>query len=153
MAARGPLRRVLPGLAGLLLAAGAARPEETARYTIEAGAIAAPLAGAIGDAGRGRKIVTDRRKGLCLLCHSGPFPEERFQGTIAPSLAGAGSRLTEGQLRLRIVDSARINPSSLMPAFHRTEGLSRVGQAWAGKPVLTAGEVEDVVTFLGTLRE
>src|SRR5262249_19207281 len=55
-----------------------------------------------GDAARGRAIVANRSVGLCLLCHSGPLPEERFQGTLAPSLAGAGTRWTEGQLRLRI---------------------------------------------------
>lgn len=127
--------------------------QDAAPYVVEAGAIAAPLGGTIGEAARGRRIVTDRRRGLCLLCHSGPFPEERFQGTLAPSLAGAGARLTEGQLRLRIVDSTRLTPGSLMPAFHRTTGLSRVGQTWQGKPILSAGEIEDVVAFLKTLRD
>ena len=42
------------------------------------------LTGSKGDPARGRAIVADRRVGLCLLCHSGPFPEERFQGTLAP---------------------------------------------------------------------
>jgi L-cysteine S-thiosulfotransferase len=146
--------RVVTGIAGLLLASPLpATAQDVATYIVEGGAIAAPLNGLTGEASRGRRIVTDRRKGLCLLCHSGPFPEERFQGTLAPSLAGAGSRLTEGQLRLRIVDSARLTPGSLMPAFHRVTGLARVGPAWQGKPILRAGEVEDVVAFLKTLRE
>ena len=115
--------------------------------------IAASLTGASGDATRGRAIVVNRQVGLCLLCHSGPFPEERLQGNLAPSLAGAGARWSEGQLRLRIVDSKRLNAQSLMPAYHRSEALVRVGSAWQGRPLLTAAQVEDVVAFLVTLRE
>ncbi len=116
-------------------------------------AIAVSLTGTTGDAQRGRAIVANRNVGLCLLCHSGPFPEERFQGNLAPPLNGAGSRLSEGQLRLRMVDSGRINPASIMPAYFRTEGLTRVAPAFAGKTVLSAEQVEDVVAYLQTLRK
>jgi L-cysteine S-thiosulfotransferase len=115
-------------------------------------ALPTSLTGAKGDPARGRAIVANRQVGLCLLCHSGPFPEERFQGNLAPDLAGAGSRWSEGQLRLRIVDPARINPATIMPAYHRTEGLVRVAPAYRGKPVLTPEQIEDVVAFLTTLR-
>jgi sulfur-oxidizing protein SoxX len=111
------------------------------------------LTGAPGDPTRGRAIVVNRQVGLCLLCHSGPFPDERFQGNLAPDLKGVGARLSEGQLRLRIVDSSRINPATIMPAYHRTEGLARVAPAWRGKPILTAEQIEDVVAFLTTLRD
>ncbi|PYN18252.1 MAG: sulfur oxidation c-type cytochrome SoxX [Candidatus Rokuibacteriota bacterium] len=111
------------------------------------------LTGAKGDPARGRAIVTNRQLGLCLLCHSGPFPEERFQGDLAPDLAGAGKRWSEGQLRLRIVDSSRITPTSIMPAYHRTDGLVRVAPAWRDKPVLNAEQIEDVVAFLTTLKD
>jgi len=116
-------------------------------------AIPQSLTGAKGDPARGRAIVANRQVGLCLLCHSGPFPDERFQGNLAPDLRGAGSRWSEGQLRLRIVDSRRINPASIMPAYHRTEGLVRVAPTWRGKPVLTAEQIEDVVAFLMTLKD
>jgi sulfur-oxidizing protein SoxX len=116
-------------------------------------AIRESLTGAKGDPARGKAIVANRQVGLCLLCHSGPFPEERFQGNLAPDLRGAGNRLTEGQLRLRIVDSSRVNPTTIMPAYHRTEGLTRVAPAFRGKPVLTAEQIEDVVAFLMTLKE
>jgi len=116
-------------------------------------AIPESLTGAKGDPVRGRAIVASRQVGLCLLCHSGPFPEERFQGNLAPDLRGAGTRWSEGQLRLRIVDSSRLNPTTIMPAYHRIEGLVRVGPAWRGKPVLTAEQIEDVVAFLTTLKD
>lgn len=120
--------------------------------TADGGRIEAPLTAQPGDAARGRAIVVNRQQGLCLLCHSGPFPEERFQGNVAGSLAGAGTRWSAAELRARIVDARRINPASPMPAFHRTEGLTRVGPAWRGRPVLDAQQVEDVVAFLQTLR-
>ena len=115
-------------------------------------AIERPLTDTPGDASRGRAIVVNRQLGLCLLCHTGPFPEERFQGNLAPDLAGVGARWSEGQLRLRLVDSRRLNPQTIMPAYHRTDDLARVGTAWQGKPVLAAQQVEDVVAFLRTLR-
>jgi L-cysteine S-thiosulfotransferase len=121
--------------------------------TIVGDAIPASLTGAKGDAARGRAIVTNRLVGLCLLCHSGPFPEERLQGTMAPDLKGVGSRWSEGQLRLRIVDAGRLNPHTIMPPYYRTDGLTRVAPSFRGKPVLTAEQIEDVVAFLATLRE
>jgi sulfur-oxidizing protein SoxX len=75
-----------------------------------------------------------------------------MQGTIGPDLAGVADRLSEGQIRLRIVDPARLDPDTVMPSYYVVEGRSRVGSAWRGRPVLTAEEVEDVVAFLMTLR-
>ena len=110
------------------------------------------LTGQPGDAARGRAIVANRGVGLCLLCHSGPIAEERFQGDLAPSLAGAGSRWSEGQLRLRIVDGSRLNTDTIMPAYYRTQGLRRVARSFEGKTILTAAQVEDVVAYLVTLK-
>ena len=112
----------------------------------------ASLTGAKGDPQRGEAIVANRQVGLCLLCHSGPFPEERFQGNLAPDLRGAGSRLTEGEIRLRLVDPARANPRTIMPAYYKTDGLTRVSPSYRGKPVLSAGQIEDVVAYLVTLK-
>jgi sulfur-oxidizing protein SoxX len=140
-------------LALLASSAAAQAPGPLRPYTVVGNEITEPLTGARGDVARGRTIVANRQVGLCLLCHSGPFPEEKFQGTLAPDLKGAGSRWTEGQLRLRIVDSSRLYPDTMMPSYYRVEGLSRVAPAFAGKPVLTAEQIEDVVAYLVTLRE
>jgi L-cysteine S-thiosulfotransferase len=131
-----------------------ARSEEQLRpYTVVGDAIPHSLTGAKGDVERGRSIVVNRQVGLCLLCHSGPFPEEKFQGTLAPDLKGSGARWSEGQLRLRIVDASRLNPNTIMPPYYRVDGLTRVAPAFQGKPVLSAEQIEDVVAYLATLRE
>lgn len=111
-----------------------------------------PLTATPGDAARGRAIVVDRQQGLCLLCHGGPFAEVREQGNLAGSLQGVGARWTAAQLRLRVADARRLDPAGLMPSLHRVEGLTRVGAAWQGRPVLDAQQVEDVVAFLQTLK-
>ena len=115
--------------------------------------LAAPLTLIPGDAARGRAIVANRQVGLCLLCHTGPIPEERFQGNLAPNLAGAGDRFNAVQLRLRMVDSRRINSATIMPAYYSTEGLHRVPTALQDKTILSAQQIEDVVAYLQTLRE
>jgi L-cysteine S-thiosulfotransferase len=138
----------------LVLAVSAPSPalQPLRPYTVVGDAIPNSLTGTPGDPARGRAIVADRRVGLCLLCHTGRIPEERFQGDLAPDLGGAGARWSPGQLRLRIVDSRHLNPDTIMPSYYRTDGLNRVGRTWAGKPVLTAEQVEDVVAYLATLR-
>ncbi len=102
-----------------------------------------------GDASNGRTIVMNRQLSACLLCHAGPFPDPHLQGNLAPSLAGVGARLTLEELRSRLV---KPGPDSIMPSYSATTGLNRVGSAWAGKPVLTPSQIDDVVAFLATLR-
>lgn len=133
--------------------AGNARAAAGAPFRVVGDAIVDPLSNAPPDAGRGRAIVASRQTGLCLLCHTAPIPEERFQGNIAPDLKGVGSRWSAGQLRLRVADPRRLNPASVMPAYLRGDGLTRVGAAWQGKPVLSATQIEDVVAYLQTLRD
>ncbi len=105
-----------------------------------------------GSPERGRAIVANRQVGLCLLCHSGPFPEERFQGNLAPDLRGVGARLSGDQLRQRLVEPARFNPKTIMPSYAGTEGLTRVAPPLRGKALLTAEQIEDVVAYLVTLK-
>jgi L-cysteine S-thiosulfotransferase len=131
---------------------GAAVAQALRPYVVEGDAISESLTGAPGDAARGRVLVVTRTS-TCILCHSGPFPEEKFQGDLAPSLAGAGSRWSEGQLRLRLVDASRLNAATIMPSYYRVDGLHRVGAAWRGKPILSAEQIEDMVAYLVSLRE
>ena len=114
-------------------------------------AIPASLTGAKGDPVRGRALVANRQVGLCLLCHSGPFPEERFQGNLAPDLRSA-ARLSEGEIRARIVDPRRSNPESIMPAYFDTSGRTRVAPSFRGKTILSAEQIEDIVAYLVTLK-
>jgi L-cysteine S-thiosulfotransferase len=122
-------------------------------YAIIGDAIPQSLTGSPGDPARGRTIVAARSIGLCLMCHSGPLPEVRLQGNMAPDLRGAGARFTEGQLRLRIVDAAKINPATIMPPYYRVDGLVQVARNFRGKPILSAEQIEDVVAYLLTLRD
>ena len=141
-------------MCGAIACATAAPAEETLRpATIVGDTIPASLTGAKGDPARGRAIVLNRNVGLCLLCHSGPFPEERFQGNMAPDLKGAGARWSDGELRLRLVDARKLNPHTIMPPYYVVDGMTRVSPSFRGKPILTAEQIEDVVAFLATLRE
>jgi sulfur-oxidizing protein SoxX len=140
-------------LASFALALLIAAPAQAQDYKIVGDSIPQSLTGQPGDAARGRAIVANRQQGLCLLCHSGPIAEERFQGNLSPSLAGAGSRWSPGQLRLRIVDAQRLNPDTIMPPYYRTAGLQRVARSFSGKTLLNAEQVEDVVAYLVTLKD
>ncbi len=126
--------------------------QQVATFVVTGDAILEPLGGLKGDASRGRTVAFDPERGNCTICHPVTGGDPRGQGTVGPPLAGVGARLTEGQLRLRMVDSTRINPETIMPAYHRVEGLHRVGAAWRGKPVLGAQEIEDIVAYLATLK-
>ncbi|MCK1735830.1 sulfur oxidation c-type cytochrome SoxX [Bradyrhizobium sp. 138] len=139
-------------IAASLAFAGVARADDLAPYTIVGDGIPTSLTGSPGDAARGHALVLARTT-TCILCHSGPFPETRFQGDLAPDLAGAGNRWTVSQLRLRLVDASQFNPETIMPSYYRNDGLVRVGRSFAGKPILSAAEIEDIVAYLATLRD
>jgi len=130
----------------------AANADALRAYTIVGDGIPDSLTGRPGDAAHGRALVLDRTS-TCILCHSGPFPETRFQGDLAPNLAGAGSRWTTSQLRLRLVDASQLDPTTIMPSYYRVDGLVRVGQNWRDRPILSAEQIEDIVAYLTTLRD
>jgi sulfur-oxidizing protein SoxX len=141
-------------VAVLAMATSAASAQEELRtYVVAGDSIPDSLTGEPGDAARGRAIVADRNVGLCLLCHSGPLPEVPLQGNLAPNLAGAGTRWSAGQLRLRLVNPTRLAPDTIMPSYYRLDHLQRVAKSLDGKTILTAGQIEDVVAYLVTLKE
>jgi L-cysteine S-thiosulfotransferase len=134
-----------------LLSACATATDGMVRYQVEGDSISEPLTLTPGDAVRGRLVMVSR-DGNCLLCHSIPETGERFMGNVAPPLSRVASRLTEGQLRLRVVDPTRVNRDVAMPAYYRIVEPDGVAEPYRGKPILTAQQVEDVVAYLLTLR-
>lgn len=120
--------------------------------TVDRVVIVDSLSGMAGDPLRGRAIVLSRQSGLCILCHSGPFPEERFQGNLAPDLATSVARLSESQLRARLVDARRFNPDTIMPPYFTKDHGTRVAPQFAEKTLLSAQEIEDVLAFLMSLK-
>lgn len=127
-------------------------PKNPAAFTITGDRIESSLTGKPGSAEAGRAIVSNRQVGLCVLCHAGPFGDGRLQGSIGPNLTGVGSRLAEGQIRLRVADARHLNPDSVMPSYANTKGLNRVAPAFQGRPILSDTQIEDVVAYLATLR-
>ncbi|TWI28298.1 sulfur oxidation c-type cytochrome SoxX [Mesorhizobium tianshanense] len=141
-------------LTGLLRAATPGAGEEARSYAVTGDTIMEPLAGGKGDPARGAALISDRQRSLCTLCHSGPFPDAHLHGTLAPDLTGVGARLSEGQIRLRVVDMKRLAPNTIMPAYYRIadEEGRRVATVWRGKPILTGADIEDIVAYLTTLK-
>lgn len=154
---RGPALAACIGVVAAVFAAATAGardlPGGLAVFRVVADAIPEPLDGLMGDRVRGKRVVIDREVGNCLICHAIPDPSEAFQGELGPPLSGVGSRLSEGQIRLRIVDQSRLNPETIMPPYHRIAGLTNVAAQYRGRPALSAQEVEDVVVYLASLRD
>ena len=123
-----------------------------ASHRVVGDAVPAALTSAPGDPERGRAVVADHDTARCILCHEVPGLNVRFMGNVGPSLAGVGARLSAGQLRLRLVDPQRANPSAAMPSYYRVEGLRQVAPTYRGKPILSAQQIEDAVTYLESLK-
>ena len=138
--------------AGCVTATSAATVPQALPFRVVDDGIPVALTTQPGDAARGREIAANRQVGLCVLCHQLPMAADRFQGDIATSLAGAGARWTAPQLRLRIVDSRRVNADSVMPAYFKVDALHRVGATWRDQPILNAQQIEDVVAWLVSLK-
>ena len=105
-----------------------------------------------GDAARGREVAFNTKQGNCLACHKMPIPEQQFHGDVGPDISEVGSALSEGELRLRIVNAKVLNPDTIMPAFYRNDSFQRVMKKFQGKTILSAQQVEDVVAYLLTLK-
>ncbi|GAB6053763.1 sulfur oxidation c-type cytochrome SoxX [Magnetospira thiophila] len=130
-----------------------AKADELVEFFVVGEGIPEYLSGVAGDPVKGKATAIGRKKGNCLACHRMPVPEEEAHGEIGPDLAGVGSRMTEAAMRLRLVDPKIVNPSTMMPAFYRVDGLHRVAKKFQGKPMLNAQDVEDVVAYLKTLKD
>jgi sulfur-oxidizing protein SoxX len=119
----------------------------------EASGVTRSLTGALGDPQRGRATMINPDKGNCIACHRiAALSAEPAHGDLGPTLNNIASRYTEAQLRQLVINAQSLYPNTIMPAYHIADGLERVASAYAGKPILSADEVEDVVAFLKTLR-
>ena len=149
-------KKILAALAAAGLMAGAAWAETVTpdAVTFEEGAVSASLTGKAGDPVAGRQWFTNRKLGNCLACHQNPdIPEQSFHGETGPSLEGVADRYDEAHLRGLVVNSKMTFEDTMMPSFYRVEGLFRPTKKFAGKTILTAQQVEDVVAYLKTLKE
>lgn len=109
------------------------------------------LTGVNGDPEKGRALSINRKKGNCLACHQMPIPEQSFHGNIGPELHGVGDSYSKGELRLRIVNPKVLNSDTIMPAFYKNTGFNRIHKKFAGKSILSAQEVEDVLAYVSML--
>lgn len=132
-----------------LLALPAAAEEALVDYVVENGAsIPAPLVAHGGGPADGRAVFD--RAG-CAACHRAPEGErETAEG---PDLAGVGARLTEGEIRLTIVDPAILSPETEMPAYYAVGRPGEIPDDLVGRTRLSAEEVELLVSWLVTLRD
>ena len=138
---------------GLALSTNAiAGQKKLVKYVINDNAISKSLTGKPGNAASGRKLAINRKKGNCLACHKMPIYEQQFHGNVGPRLHGVGSRLTEGQIRLQIVNSKVLNEGTIMPAFYVNTGFKRVLKKFKGKSMLSAAEIEDLVAYTVSLK-
>lgn len=122
-------------------------------YIVSNEAIAAPLGGLTGDPYSGRALVRNRNKGNCLSCHQLPIPEDDFHGDIGPSLYTVALKYNAAQLRIRLIDMKLINPFTIMPGYYKSpEKINRIAPQYAGSTILSAQEVEDIISYLLTLK-
>lgn len=112
------------------------------------------LTGQSGDADTGRKVFANRKLGNCLACHTNSdLSEESFHGEVGPPMDGVADRWTEPELRAIVTNSKKIFEGSIMPAFYIDAGYERPLEKFAGKSILSAEQVEDVIAYLLTLKE
>jgi sulfur-oxidizing protein SoxX len=144
-------RLILSAIVGVAVFSSLLASSRAHDYIVVDDTIPVSLTGVPGDPIKGKKLSVNRKKGNCLACHSMPIPEQQFHGEVGPNLSGVGSRMTEAELRLRLVNSKALNPDTIMPAFHKV-ALNRVLKKFKGKTILGAQEIEDIIAYISTLK-
>lgn len=159
------MKRALLTVASLFAGGGLAIAAEVAPLDVkyEDGAIATSLSGVAGNAAEGRKIIGTRALGNCVSCHAITEMAEDvpFHGEVGPVLDGVADRWNEAELRGIVANAKMTYDGTVMPAFYKTTGYTRPGDAFTGKaaktdpmpPLLSAQQIEDVVAYLMTLKE
>lgn len=141
----------------LALFTGMAVTAETAPDAVsftEDGAVEMALTDVAGDPAMGRKTFVNRKLGNCLACHvNDDTNEQSFHGEVGPELNGVADRWSAAELRGILVNSKMTFEDSIMPSFYRANNGARTLEKFAGKSILTAQQVEDVLAYLLTLKE
>ena len=79
---------------------------------------------------------------------------EPYHGDVGPSLDGVADRYSEAELRAIVVNAkAVLGEDTIMPAFYTVIEGKRVRKKFKGKTILTAEQVEGIVTYLMSLKE
>ncbi len=156
------MKRTTITLFALLAGLGMANAETVAPadVTYEDGAIAQSLTGVAGNPMEGAKVISTKSLGNCVACHEiTDLADVPFHGEVGPLLDGAGDRWSEAELRGIVANAKMMFEGSMMPSFYKTDGFTRLGNAYTGKahegevePLLTAQQIEDVVAYLMTLQ-
>ncbi|MBN9672569.1 sulfur oxidation c-type cytochrome SoxX [Roseibium aggregatum] len=156
---KGATRKGLPALlagaavmAASVASAGTVAPDSVPIVDME---LPQSLTGVAGDPVAGRETFADRKKGNCLACHANAdLNDQLFHGEVGPVLDGAADRWEEAQLRAIIVNSKDVfGEQTIMPGFYTMKVGINVAEDHAGKTILSAQEVEDIVAYLMTLKE
>lgn len=160
------MKRVILSTACLVAGVGLASASEVAPENVkydEYGAISESLTGVPGDAANGRVVMGTKSLGNCVSCHaiSEMAEDVPFHGEVGPILDGVADRWTEAELRGIVTNAKMTYDGTVMPAFFKTTGYIRPGDAYTGKaaktdplpPLLTGQQIEDVVAYLMTLKE
>lgn len=113
---------------------------------VDAASIPAPLVAWDGPAEAGAAVFAASG---CADCHRAPGHEEAPR--IGPDLAGIGNRLTQGEIRLMIVEPSISNPETEMPAYYSIGVVGEVEDDLVGRTRLGAAEVEQLVLWLSNL--
>lgn len=157
------IRATLALFAGCALAGAAMAETVPADVKVgENGEVAVSLTGAAGNPAEGRKVFSSRAQGNCVACHavSEMAHDVQFHGDVGPSLDGVADRWDEAGLRGIVTNAKNVFEGTVMPAFYKTTGFVRPGDAFTANPaaeplppLLSAQQIEDVIAYLMTLKE
>jgi L-cysteine S-thiosulfotransferase len=125
-----------------------------AAVVFDEGSVEQSLTGVAGDAATGRDVFANRKLGNCLACHMNEdWSEQSFHGEVGPPLDGVAQRWSEAELRGIVTNVKMMFPDSIMPGFYVDSGFVRASDKFAGKTILNAQQVEDIVAYLQTLSD
>lgn len=131
---------------------GPPAPAPILAYDIVDGAsVPDPLDGLEGDAARGRALFLDAERTGCAVCHSVSGVADATAETPGPSLDGVGLRLSQGSLRLWIVNPRALADAPSKPAYYSLRPFDDPSAEPLEAPRLDAQAVEDLVAFLDGL--